>query len=58
MSAPRRKSRLDATTAVRAEDPRTAEQQQYDITQALKQAGFTVNDLVLYSRDQQSPAQP
>lgn len=58
MNAPRRKSHLDATVEVRADDTRTAAQQQSDITHALTQAGFTVNDLVLYSRDERDAAQP
>lgn len=47
----RRKSRIDAVIEVAADDPRDAGQQHFAIEQALRAAGFTINDLVLYSRD-------
>jgi hypothetical protein len=47
----RRKSRIDATVEVPAGDPRDAAQQRHAIEQALRAAGFTINELVLYSRD-------
>ena len=49
----RRSSRIDAVVEVPADDTRDARQQRYAIEQALRAAGFTINDLVLYSRDNQ-----